>query len=227
MGKVHRVLFIDDERELRTVQGVRYREMVGLRPFSNEEREVLSGHPQVDVARNYDEAITFLTAHRYDMVLFDHDLGPGKNGMDIAKWVVSNIQEPFLYYVHSANAVGRINIDLLIKQYFDHIRSRRIPELITEYKKQKAILSAVHQIVKLPVYQELVSLGILCMPYILEDMEQNGTDWHPVLVSITGDNPITEEIAGQIPEMVKRWCDFLHIKYATYLSLYWRPNHVS
>jgi hypothetical protein len=227
MSKTHRVLFIDDERKLNTVQGVRYREMVGLRPFTTAEKEVLRGHPHVDVARNYDEAISFLSAHSYDMVLFDHDLGPGKNGMSVAKWVVENIKEPFLHYVHSANVVGRINIDSLIGQYFDSLRAERIPALIVEYKKQTATLSAVHQIVKLPAYQELINLGMLCMPYILEDMEQNGTDWHVALATITGDNPITEEIAGRIPEMVQRWCDFLRVKYATYLSLYGRPDRVS
>lgn len=223
MGKTHRVLFIDDERELIKVQGVRYREMVGLRPFTDAEKEVLWGRPHVDVVRNYDAAIRCLSAHKYDMVLFDHDLGPGKNGMDIAKWVVENIKEPFLYYVHSANAIGRINIDSLIGQHFNHIRAQRIPELITEYKKQTAILSGVHQIVKLPAYQELINLGILCIPYIVDDMENEAvTDWHPILVVVTGDNPITEEIAGRIPEMTVRWHKFLYAKYATYLKTFVR-----
>lgn len=223
MAKDHRVLFIDDERELSTVQGVRYREMVGLRPFTTEEKDVLWGHPHVDIARNYDEAIRHLSAHKYDMVLFDHDLGPGKNGMDIAKWVVENIKEPFLHYVHSANVIGRINIDLLIKQYFDSIRVKCIPSLIEEYKKKSAHISNVNTAAQIPECQALIKLGILSIPYIVDDMELGtGTDWHIILATITGDNPITEEIAGRIPEMTVRWHKFLYAKYATYLKTFVR-----
>ena len=225
MGKTHRVLFIDDERELVKVQGVRYREMVGLRPFSTEEKEILWGHPQVDVARNYDQAIEYLSTNKYDMVLFDHDLGPGKNGMDIAKWVTQNIKEPFLHYVHSANAIGRINIDSLIGQYFNSIRSKCIPSLIEEYKKKSAHISNMSTAAQIPECQELIKLGVLCIPYIVDDMELGtGTDWHIVLATITGDNPITEEIAGRIPEMTVRWHKFLHTKYATYLKTFCKEN---
>jgi len=50
-----------------------------------------------------------------EYISFDHDLGPGKNGNDCAKWLVeycidNNLEMCFKYYVHSANPIGSKNI---------------------------------------------------------------------------------------------------------------------
>lgn len=117
-----RILFIDDEREPGCYRSVKYRERLGLRYFTEAELEILKKRPQEDVARNYDEAINLLSNNQYDLVFFDHDLGENsKSGMDIAKWVVNNIEIPFLFYSHSANTIGRENITSLLTQYFNQL----------------------------------------------------------------------------------------------------------
>ena len=54
-------------------------------------------------------------------ISFDHDLGEGKNGYDCAKWLAKwcdeNDYELPGYCVHSANPVGRKNIESVFETY--------------------------------------------------------------------------------------------------------------
>lgn len=69
--------------------------------------------------KSYDEAIAALTTISYTLSLvidFDHDLGEGKTGYDVAKWLVE-----YNYFgkfrIHSMNPVGANNIRQLLKHY--------------------------------------------------------------------------------------------------------------
>ena len=73
---------------------------------------------QLYIARNYDEAVNALTQQEFDIISFDHDIGIGKTGYDIAKYIVENnikIKEGF--FVHSSNPVGKFNIIQLLTHY--------------------------------------------------------------------------------------------------------------
>ncbi len=60
-----------------------------------------------------------------DMISFDHDLGDGETGYDVAKWMVENdlnsggkfIPWNFKFHVHSANPIGKINIETYLTNY--------------------------------------------------------------------------------------------------------------
>jgi len=74
------------------------------------------------VARNYKEAISYLTGNEQITHLsFDHDLGNNsRSGYDIAKWIEKKVIEgkfilPQNVYIHSANPVGVKNILAALK----------------------------------------------------------------------------------------------------------------
>lgn len=71
----------------------------------------------IDVAKNYNQAIDFLNKYKYDIVSFDHDLGEDKTGYDIAKYIVENNIQIGQFYIHSANPVGKNNIRQLLLHY--------------------------------------------------------------------------------------------------------------
>lgn len=48
---------------------------------------------------------------------FDHDLGHGKSGYDVAKWIVENHFPLTAFAVHSMNPVGAKNIRDLLTHY--------------------------------------------------------------------------------------------------------------
>lgn len=79
------------------------------------------------IARTYDQAIEMLTAHQFEEVSLDHDIasfdetGRERTGYDIALWLAERKQNgkyvPPVVRCHSANPVGRANIEAVIKRY--------------------------------------------------------------------------------------------------------------
>jgi len=62
-------------------------------------------------------AISILQTGKVTFISFDHDLGHDKNGTgyDVAKWIEENaysgMLRPMKWQVHSANPIGRTNIE--------------------------------------------------------------------------------------------------------------------
>lgn len=77
------------------------------------------------IARTYDSAIDILQKFNIDYISFDHDLGDGGSGMDVAKWLVEYdidndiIGDKFDFFVHSQNPVGTENINKYLGQYIE------------------------------------------------------------------------------------------------------------
>lgn len=64
--------------------------------------------------KTYDEAINVLKSGNVQHISFDHDLGQGKTGYDVACWIESmaakNKLKSLTWDIHSANPVGKGNI---------------------------------------------------------------------------------------------------------------------
>lgn len=85
------------------------------------------------LVRSYEEAVSFVHDNEIPpFISFDHDLGVDENdkllptGYDFAKYLVNmdmnNIlmfPENFSFYVHSANPVGKKNIEGYLTNYFE------------------------------------------------------------------------------------------------------------
>jgi hypothetical protein len=82
------------------------------------------------IARSLDEVKTTIQKHGFpSFVSFDHDLGDGPTGMDVAKYLVDLdmdqglMPDEFAYYVHSQNPIGAANI----RGYLDgYLRIKKI-----------------------------------------------------------------------------------------------------
>jgi len=89
-------------------------------------------HPKTDgwvVCRSFDDAVSTVEAYGCfpAYISFDHDLGEEdqKTGYDFAKWLVEqemngkfSFPENFAFNVHSANPVGKVNIEGYLESYF-------------------------------------------------------------------------------------------------------------
>jgi len=78
------------------------------------------------IARSYKEAIDLLSQHQFEEVSLDHDIasfvgGKEKTGYDIALWLaerrVNGQYVPPIIKCHSANPVGRRNIEAVVSRY--------------------------------------------------------------------------------------------------------------
>lgn len=83
------------------------------------------------IIRSYEEAVDYISQHGIPTYIsFDHDLGINsdnsltKSGYDLAKWIVESVMENSLSFpknfdfnVHSANPIGKHNIESLLNNY--------------------------------------------------------------------------------------------------------------
>lgn len=101
------LLWLDDERP------------VPKRTYENFEEKGFS----ILIASNYDVAISWLEKlftsepDACIYISFDHDLGKGKTGYDVAKYIVENNINLKGYWIHSRNPVGVKNIYELLNHY--------------------------------------------------------------------------------------------------------------
>jgi hypothetical protein len=60
-----------------------------------------------------------------------------------------------------------------------------------------------------PAYKEIIAMGPEAVPYMLEDMIQNGPDhWFVALYLITGVRPIEDRDAGKMQVMADKWIEW-------------------
>ena len=128
---MRKLLFLDDERFPRRTA------LNGLVDF---DIEMYQDESKWDIVRDYNEFVKWITENGLpDYVSFDHDLadiqydGKGKmsfsykehTGMDCAKWLVEYCADNELklpkYQVHSANPVGRENIEAYLRNASKHL----------------------------------------------------------------------------------------------------------
>jgi len=82
------------------------------------------------VCRSVEEAVNEIILRREfpEYISFDHDLGDNiPTGYDLAKWLVEQVMDKkfsfppnFAYHVHSANPVGKKNIEGYLDGFFRH-----------------------------------------------------------------------------------------------------------
>ncbi len=78
--------------------------------------------------------------------------------------------------------------------------------LAAAWKSETRLLSNVTKRAIHPAYQQIIGMGDAAVPLILEDLARQGPDdWFWALTAITGDNPITEDIAGNMDAMTEAW----------------------
>ena len=63
-----------------------------------------------------EHAISMIAMAKVDYISFDHDLGDGKTGYDVAKWIEERTFDGWNFSmkwdIHSSNSVGRRNIEM-------------------------------------------------------------------------------------------------------------------
>ncbi len=122
----HWILFLDDERDPeQTVRQSSWRSMVGLPVPTGAAAKHLGSDQMFRIARTVEEAKGLIG--RYGMptfISFDHDLGEDSPpAIEFAKYLVEKdldgitFPDGFSWFVHSANPVGRANIESYMENY--------------------------------------------------------------------------------------------------------------
>jgi hypothetical protein len=82
----------------------------------------------------------------------------------------------------------------------------RFQALASVWKAETKLFSNVTKRAMHPAYQQIIGMGPAVVPCILLDLAEHGpNDWFWALTAITGENPISKEIAGNMKSMMEAW----------------------
>src|SRR4051794_24694445 len=81
----------------------------------------------------------------------------------------------------------------------------RFRRLAAEWKEQSRYLSNTAQMAMLTPYQRIIGMGPPALPLILEELQREPDQWFWALESITEQNPVPPEAAGQVRLMAQAW----------------------
>jgi hypothetical protein len=86
------------------------------------------------------------------------------------------------------------------------------PELVARFRKLKnewetdtAAYSSLTEIAMHPAYQQIIGMGQVAIPLIMDEIRRKPGHWFWALKSITGEDPVPPEKRGRIKDMTKAW----------------------
>jgi hypothetical protein len=83
---------------------------------------------------------------------------------------------------------------------------QQFTQLANTWKQETAHQSNITTRAMHPAYQRIIGMGRDALPFILEEFRKGELDdWFWALYAITGENPITEEMAGDMDKMAEAW----------------------
>ena len=74
-----------------------------------------------------------------------------------------------------------------------------------EWEDNTAHLSSITEIAMHPVYQQIIGMGPIAIPLILDEMSKNPNHWFWALKAISGEDPVLPEHRGRIKQMTEDW----------------------
>lgn len=90
--------------------------------------------------------------------------------------------------------------DVQLKQIFN--------KLARKWKRDTMNLSIVEQMILHPAYQEIIGLGKKAIPLILRELEKTPDFWFWALRSLTGVEPVKENMRGDVIAMTEAWLNW-------------------
>lgn len=81
----------------------------------------------------------------------------------------------------------------------------RFAALSSQWKRETAHLSSVSEMVLHPAYQQIIGMGPAVLPLIVRDLRRELGHWFWALRAITGENPVSEDDAGNMRRMRDAW----------------------
>ncbi len=84
----------------------------------------------------------------------------------------------------------------------------RFHRLAADWKQQSLLMSNPAQMAMLKSYQQIIGLGPVAVPLILEELQREPNHWFWALEAITNENPVPPESAGITRKMADAWIDW-------------------
>lgn len=81
----------------------------------------------------------------------------------------------------------------------------RFRQLVRQWKDESRYLSNTAQMAMLRSYQSIIGMGPPAVPLLLAELRHEPDHWFWALESITLENPVPPQDAGQLDKMARAW----------------------
>lgn len=82
---------------------------------------------------------------------------------------------------------------------------QRFDALANEWYSESQFMSSVDDMVSLPSYREIIAMGAIAIPLILNELQRRADHWFYALGAITGAEPVPPEHKGRVKLMAVDW----------------------
>lgn len=84
----------------------------------------------------------------------------------------------------------------------------RFKRLSIAWRKKSAHISSPVEIAMMPEYQEIIGMGVVALPFIIQELEDEPDHWFWALRAITGIDAVSRKDAGRINKMAQAWIEW-------------------
>ena len=84
----------------------------------------------------------------------------------------------------------------------------RFNHLAETWERETEFVSSINDIILHPAHMQIIGMGPIAVPLILERMQQTSGLWFWALKYITDEDPVTEDIRGNLQKMRQAWLDW-------------------
>ncbi len=81
----------------------------------------------------------------------------------------------------------------------------RFKVLGEQWRQATAFMSSLSDMVTHPTYQQIIGMGGEAVPLLLEELKRQPDHWFWALKAITGEDPVSEAIRGNVDAMREAW----------------------
>ena len=77
--------------------------------------------------------------------------------------------------------------------------------LVRQWKDATLLMSSITDMATHPAYQQMIGMGQVALPWILEELRRAPDQWFWALKAITGEDPVPPEDRGNMARMTQAW----------------------
>lgn len=81
----------------------------------------------------------------------------------------------------------------------------RFQRLASQWRQESKYMSNTAQMAMLKSYQNIIGMGDLAVPHLLEELRREPDHWFWALEAITLENPVPTSASGHVEQMAEAW----------------------
>lgn len=98
---------------------------------------------------------------------------------------------------------------VVIRISYEQLQRSRFQRLAKEWHSGTKFMSSVTDIVNHPAYISIIDMGLVALPFILDELSKKPDHWFVAIEKITGQRPyIAPEYAGNVQKLSEVWLTY-------------------